>query len=421
MQEASEAIRYVYETLDARIGIPPLPEDMRAAAYAAGIPGAGTPAGGMRILHIAGTNGKGSTAAMLESMLRAAGRKTGLFTSPHLLRLTERIRVNGAEIAEEMLPMLLEAALQAEGTAGARLNYFSLMTLMALICFVQENCEYCILEAGLGGRLDPTNCMDVPELAILTRIGVDHMALLGNTLEEITREKAGIIKRDCDVVLAVQAPEVTAWITEIARARQARLHAVTGTDAPPQWAGQPLELGLRGVYQYENAATALLAIQLLQKKGARIPDEAVREGMRRTQWPGRFERIGEHILADGAHNPQGAHALQKSLRKEWPGKRHIFVMGFMADKAYADILEQLAPLARAMIAVPAAETERALPADALQKEMKRHCKAAYAASSLEEGLALAERLRTGQEWIVVCGSLYLAGEAKTAAEGCRGG
>lgn len=368
---------------------------------------------------------------MLANILTHAGYRTGLFTSPHIRRFTERIRVDGEEIAEEALLHCCEAVLRAEAQLGVMLNYFSLATMMALLHFHRQGCNYAVLEAGLGGRLDPTNCIPKPMLCILTQIGMDHRAVLGDTLPAIATEKAGIIKPGCDVVTAPQAPAVRNVLQEaclqqgavLYQAQPLTAHFIEGKLLFELYHGEPshdmpdmLELGLSGSYQAENAAVSLLAAQILREKhAARIGEAALREGLRSARWPARFEQLAG-VLLDGAHNPDGAAAFARSIEEAYPGKRCVFVMAFMRDKDIEGCIRALAPLSLAMVAVPMPHA-RSIPANALSETMKKMCKEVYTAKSIQEGLSLAHELARDEAVVAACGSLYMADAVREWAKG----
>ncbi|MGC1967147.1 MAG: folylpolyglutamate synthase/dihydrofolate synthase family protein, partial [Candidatus Acidiferrales bacterium] len=285
--------------------------------------------------HIAGTNGKGSTAAMLESILRAAGLRTGLYTSPHLERINERIRINDANISDNDFAAAWThvhttvEALMASGKLAAHPTFFECVTVMAFLAFAQETVEFAVYEVGLGGRLDATNIV-VPEIAIITPVDFDHESYLGHSIEEIAAEKAGIIKPGAWVVSASERPEARAVIAKRCTEMDARLVELDATarlDEIQDWDGiyraaaelthsrKKLNLSpaLPGRFQLRNALTAAIAARLLAERGFPIQDEAIERGIESAQWPGRLERLGTNpdTYLDGAHNPSGARELLK--------------------------------------------------------------------------------------------------------------
>lgn len=394
---------------------PPCLKDMEELLRALG-----DPQSAFCAVHIAGTNGKGSTAAMLDSILRRAGYKTGLFTSPFIHRFHERIRVNGAEISDAALCAHAAHVRAAEESEGLRLNFFQIVTAMGFLHFAAEHCDIAVVEAGLGGRLDPTNTLPCPAAAVITRIGLDHMALLGDTAEAIAWEKAGIIKPGGDVVLLSQTAEVEQVVEAVCGEKSAHLYRA---DVPVSEIKDgalvlhselgPLALGLSGSFQAENAAVALEAVHVLRKSGFSIPNSAVREGLLCARWPARFELLSRDpvLLLDGAHNPQGAQSLCDSLRAYYPGRACVFLMAGMRDKDYIGCIRAVAPLARAMIAVPLNEA-RALPAPMLADAMRPCCATVRQANSVEDGVRMALSLAQPEDVICAFGSLHLAGPVR---------
>ena len=358
------------------------------------------------VAHVAGTNGKGSTCAMIESMARAAGKKTGLYTSPHLSRFAERIRIDGEPISDEALAAVLEQAL----AIGPDLSFFEAATLAAFLAFRDAKVDVAIIEVGIGGRLDATNVVPRPRVTAITRVALDHMDRLGDTLESIAREKAGIARRGVAMVLGPMAPEVRAAALDVALAAGA-LPIVMGDD-PDAVARESLPIALRGAYQHDNAR---IAARIARELG--IGEVARREGLAKTSWPGRFEHIeiasgplrGAWLL-DGAHNPDGALALALALEDESargmtaPG---AMVFGALADKAWPAMLETLARVPCPRIYV-APQGRAAADPEALAAHV-----AGRIATSLPEALRLA-RTAGGSLGapVVVCGSLYLVGEAR---------
>ncbi len=395
---------------------PPRLTDMRTLLEALG-----NPQERFASVHIAGTNGKGSTAAFIESVLRCAGYKAGLYTSPHVSRLNERIRVCGADIPDAALCALGERVQAAERAQGLRLNYFQILTAIGFLHFAEEGCQIAAIEAGLGGRLDPTNVL-LPAVAVITRIGMDHTAVLGDTLLKIASEKAGIVKPGCDVVLLAQEAEAEQPVEEACARLGARLHKTSALPAHIRDGklyvttdmGE-FPVGLSGSYQAENAALALAALGAFKGHGFDIPDDALRDGLQNARWPGRFELLREKppLLLDGAHNPQGAQSLAQSLAAYYPGKKCVFLMAAMRDKDVAGCIRAVAPLARAMIAIPL-HNPRAYTAEELQSLMRDYCQDAYTSDSVESALRLSQTLL--QEGDVACafGSLYLADPLRRA-------
>jgi dihydrofolate synthase / folylpolyglutamate synthase len=378
----------------------------------------GRPEQRYRLAQVGGTNGKGSVAAMLASILGSAGLRVGLYTSPHLVSFRERIRINGAAIPEDSVVDGVDAL----GTLVARLDatMFEATTALALDHFAREAVDVAVLEVGLGGRLDATT-VGTPEVAVLARVDLDHQAVLGSTLREISAEKAAIIRSGV-AFSAGQAPEAARVIADRAAAVGVPL-LVEGRDlsvmveqrgpdgqriacAGPGWALAGLELGMPGSFQPSNA---LLAVGAARALGA--PETAIRVGLARAWWPGRFQVLRHKrgfLVLDGAHNPAGARALATSLREVFPDSRVTFVLGILRDKDAPGIVDALAPVAERFILV-ASSSPRATAPDALRAMVPAAVTRVDVAGSPVDALALA--LRTATTAVVcVAGSLSLIGD-----------
>lgn len=387
----------------------------------------GNPQDTLRFVHVAGTNGKGSTCAFIASVLEQAGYQVGLFTSPALYCFEDRIRVNGANITSEELFSVTERVKEAADKMEEHPTEFELLTAVAFCHFAQKDCDIVIAEVGMGGRLDSTNVISRPEVAVITPIAFDHCAFLGNTLPEIAREKAGIIKPQVPCVSAPQAPLVAEVIAEVSQRELAPLCVVDldeleGSEACFSYRGRHgLSLGLLGPFQLINAASALDAIDVLKQEGWTIPEEAVRSGLARTAWPGRFEVVSEEplIIFDGGHNVAGMEALVGALEKAYPSHYRIALSGVLEDKAYEEMARLLALSADEVITVMPSNP-RALPAkeyahvlERVQKASEHEC-AVVAADDIVSGVEEAllryqEHSKKGPTLIFVCGSLYLLG------------
>jgi len=396
----------------------------------------GDPHLGLRSVHIAGTKGKGSTAAMTASILSAAGLKAGLYTSPHLISFRERIRVNGELIGEGEVVSLVERVFPAiEALRGSELgppSFFEAYTLLAFLHFAARGADIAVLETGLGGRLDATNTVS-PLACAITRIDYDHMQELGESLQEIATEKAGIIKPGVPVVSSPQLPEALEVLQDTCLERGAQLVLVGQPGGPEvsvsradhrrqaftirtqQHLYADLECPLLGPHQAENAAVAVGLIECLAPHGIQVPEEAIREGITSVRWPGRFEIVASrpYVILDGAHDAAGAAALAKTLETLFPGYRIILVLGVHRDKDADAIAARLCPLADRVITTACA-SPRAIDANELQRTVYRHCRhtAAYAPVSLALQEALDQSRPT--DAIVVTGSLYVVGEAMKA-------
>jgi dihydrofolate synthase / folylpolyglutamate synthase len=385
----------------------------------------GRPQQACRIVHVAGTNGKGSTCAMIEAGLRAGGYRTGLFTSPHLVEPTERIRVDGQPVSASRFAAAFDVVhacaekLLREERIDLHPTYFETVTAMALLVFRDCGAEFVVLEVGIGGRLDATNVVQ-PELCVITPVDFDHEALLGNSLESIAAEKAGILKRGVPAVLARQRREALA----VLEARAAELGvavrhsqeqpisevAVNARGSDFTWAGQPMHCSLAGEHQVENARTAIAALERLG-----IAPGAIRQGLAATVWPGRLEHIAEspEIVLDGAHNPAGARALAAYLDRFYDPRRVWLIYGAMRDKAVAEISAILFPRARQVIVTAPAQARAARPETI--RELADH-DSIQMAPDIGAALALA-RAEPG-DTIFITGSLFLVGEARAILTGC---
>lgn len=406
----------------------------------------GDPHKKLRFVHVAGTNGKGSTAAMLASCLQAAGYRVGLYTSPFINRFNERIQVNGEQIPDDALVRLVERVRPAADAMADVPTEFEIITALGMLWFEEEKCDIVVLEVGLGGRLDSTNVIDAPEAAVIARIGLDHTKLLGTTLAAIAGEKAGIVKPGSAVVSWPQDAEAMAVVEAAAAAADDTLTvpdfsrlAVGAVDwnAP----GAPvrsfsygrfanLRTKLLGSYQPSNAALAIETAVALRERGWRISDEAVRQGVADAAWPGRFEivRAGEGeptIVVDGGHNPQGAQALVDSLVDVFPGRKPVFIIGVLEDKDYPVMLETVLPHGSAFVAV-APDNPRALPASKLARAIRwtgqdllgcSACVNPYVARDMADALAHARELAGPDGLICSFGSLYSVGALKELLAG----
>ena len=344
-----------------------------------------------RFLHVAGTNGKGSTCAMLDAILRRAGFRTGLYTSPHLVDFRERIRVNGEMIPCEDLAEGLTRLRDAVRDWDHAPTFFEISTVLALDYFARSGCDIVVLETGMGGRLDSTNAV-TPLVSTITPIDMDHMQWLGDTLEKIASEKAGIIKPGIPVVSAPQQPAAAEVLRKSAAERGAEIRFVSEPCLHP--------LALAGAHQKWNAA---LAVETLRASGLEISESAIREGLLQTDWPARFQRVGRFIV-DGAHNAHSATALAKTWREVFAERQATVVFGALADKDYPEILAHLEPLAARFLFVPVENPRSESPA-ALAPRVSRP---SQIHATLESALRAALDF---SDPILVTGSLFLAGEA----------
>lgn len=377
------------------------------------------PENGMRMIHIAGTNGKGSTAAFVSSILQAAGFCVGQFTSPHLIDFSERIQVNGqkishadaARLGEQVLcvPMRLECTM------------FDLALAMAILYFREKNCDFVVLETGLGGRLDSTNGLSVvPLVSVITNIGLEHTQVLGNTIEKIAAEKAGILKAGTCAVLGKMDASAHEILKERCKAQQ-----IPWTDAG-EWMPADQEgaekLGLFGAYQRQNAATAAAVFETAVKRCPALfrgmdTTAALKHGLADAVWPGRMELLSQKpfLMVDGAHNPQGVHALAQSLREAYPEEKFRFVVGILADKDYGAMLEEMFPLAKDFVTVTV-DSSRSLQGAAVAKYLRACGQKAEFESDLGAFLHDISQMKDLNQKIIVFGSLYFVGSVKALWE-----
>jgi len=386
----------------------------------------GNPQKDLKFIHVAGTNGKGSTCAVLDSVLRSAGYRVGLNTSPYIMTFHERIRVDGEVISDAALADLTERVRPVAESMAEHPTEFELITAIAMLYFKEQRCDIVVLEVGLGGALDASNVIDVPEVAVIAAMGMDHVALLGPTLTDIAREKAGVIKPggsvvsyggcpEADAVFRHRCAEVGAYLDEVDFS--ALSHVETGLTGAEFGFGTRtnLRIPLVGVYQVRNAALAITALEVLREKGWNISEEALREGLARTQWAGRFEVLGREpvFLLDGAHNAHGMQAAVESLRALLPGQKLMFVLGMLADKDTGDMLDLLAPLAQQAFAVQP-ESPRAMDAQDLSNLLKARGVPAKACESVEDAVAAAIAAAGKSGAVCALGSLYMSGAVRRA-------
>ena len=359
----------------------------------------GNPQEGLAFIHVAGTNGKGSTCAFLTNILTKAGLKCGCFTSPHLIHFEERITVDQKMIPKDAVTRLGNELLSID--FGVTPTMFDYCLVMAVLYFKECGCDVAVMETGLGGRLDSTNALGNPMVAVITRIGYDHMAILGNTLTKIASEKAGILKENVPAIFAPQEEEALAVL---------RKHPGTLVSSEDMEKVAFMKPGLMGAYQLENGAAAMLAAQkFLSQIGfdEERADAAIEAGIHTAIWKGRMEVLSEepYLMVDGAHNSNGIHALKTSLMKLYPDEKYHSVMGVMADKDYEKMIEELLPLAIDFVTVTP-ESSRALQAESLAEKIRSQEIPARSIASVADVLTLP---RVGEKTIAL-GSLYFIGE-----------
>lgn len=385
----------------------------------------GNPQRKLKFIHVAGTNGKGSTAAMLDSIYRAAGYTTGLYTSPHLESYTERIRVNGEDISAKTFTTLVQIIHRQAKEMEEVPTEFEILTAMAMAYFYMKRCDIVILEVGLGGRFDATNVIPPPEAVVFTPIGLDHMEQLGDTVEAIAKEKSGIIKPKSQVVSSLQIPSVEAVLTAAAKSADAPfltlpLHEISLQKTDDE--GQVFDFGrfhdvripFHGSYQIYNAATAIATVRVLREKGWDVDKKDMYQGLAEVRWPGRFEILHEDpiFVLDGAHNLPGIQTLFDTAETYWPDKKIAVLMGILADKEYENIVKEILPHVWKVVAVTP-NSPRALPADHLVDVFKAHdFPNAVAVDSVAEGVQLLFEEAEPDDVIVAMGTLYISAEVK---------
>lgn len=386
----------------------------------------GNPEKSLKFVHIAGTNGKGSTAAMIAAVLQKAGYMTGLFISPYIQCFNERMQVNGEYITNAELVRLTDEIRPFAEAMTDSPTEFEIITALAMQFFQQKKCDIVVLETGMGGELDSTNVISAPEVAVITAIGYDHVKELGPTLADIAMAKAGIIKGGGDVVVYGGDLAVEAVFNQVAAQRGARLRKtdfmrITRSEVSLEGAAfdfQPygrISIPLAGSYQPKNAAVAITALEVLRERGYRIEDGDIVAGLTSVQWPGRFEILGRDpvFVLDGAHNPQGAGVTADSLRSHFGNRKVVFLIGVSADKDVDAILQCIAPLAEAFIAVRS-DSPRSLDENELAVKLSYYCADVSAYNKIADGVTAA--IDRAGEGGVICamGTLFMSADVRLA-------
>ena len=392
----------------------------------------GNPQKGQRFVHVAGTNGKGSVCAFLDSALREAGLRVGRYISPTLYDYRERIQIYGQYISKQAVASLLttiqQACVQMERQGLEPPTVFEVETALAFLYFAEQHCDYVLLEVGMGGRLDSTNVITQPVLSVITPISLDHTRMLGDNLAAIAAEKGGIVKPHCPAVLGPQQPEAQAVLT--ARCQQCGitpLQVDVNQIQKQQWSWQgqrfsygrwsQLTIGLSGDYQRVNGAIAIEALQLLQKEEPALTDEAIRAGLAKARWPGRFEIIGQAPLfvVDGAHNPAGAQALAQTLQEHFAGKRIWLLLGVFRDKDYQQIGAILSGCSQTVFCFQP-QHERGLEAELLAAAAAPYFQQVQVAESAEQAVQQVLQRADREDVVVSCGSLSTIGTVQRAVQ-----
>ena len=387
----------------------------------------GNPQDSLKFVHIAGTNGKGSTAAMTASVLQKAGYKVGLFTSPCIYKFNERIQVNGNHISDQDLADVTNFVRPLAASMADHPTEFELVSCIGFEYFKRQNCDIVVLEVGMGGALDSTNVIKVPEVAVITNIGLDHTDFLGNTLEEIAETKAGIIKEGGDAVLYPGEEAVESVIERLCAERNVRLkkadfgriellsHSLKGQRFT--YNGNTYDLPLLGVHQLHNAAMVLTILETLQEKGYAISQEHIYEGIKNVSWPGRFDIAREDplFIIDGGHNPQCIEALAKNIKDYLTDRKVIALTGVLADKDYARMYQPVMPFIEEFVCITP-PTPRKLDATLLAQYLMETGAKATPCETIADGVKTALE-KAGKEGVVLCfGSLYSIGDIRAALE-----
>jgi len=387
----------------------------------------GNPQDKLKFVHVTGTNGKGSISAMIESVLRKSGYKTGLFTSPAITRFNERIRINGEDIPDKDVEYLVDKMKPiADAMNDDTPTEFEVVTAMAMQYFYEQKVDIAILEVGMGGRGDSTNVIRTPEAAVFAAVGLDHTEFLGDTIQDIAREKSGIIKESTTVVSYPQKEEVTEVLLEACAKTYSILYEVKEEDVAVKHCDltgctfdfkemKDMFVPLCGTYQPFNAAVAITAAKALAAKGWKITEESIREGIANVRWLGRFEvmRREPPVILDGSHNPHGISATVKTLKEQFGDRKVIFVTGVMADKDVHGIYESLVPLAKEFHAVTP-HNVRSMAAKDLADLLTGLGSTAYSHDSIEDGIRQALENAGDSFPVVAIGSLYFSNDIRTA-------
>ena len=387
----------------------------------------GDPHKDLKYIHIGGTNGKGSTAAMISTILRKAGYRVGLYTSPHIYCFNERIQINGQNITDSDLAAVTEYVKPIAQSMGSDIpTEFELVFCIAVEYFKRKGCDIVVTEVGMGGELDATNVIPAPEVAAITNIGLDHTGFLGNTVEEIALTKAGILKSGSSAVIYPSCPSVEAVLETVCKernipCRKADFSAIIPVSHALE--GQTFHCGkykdlilpLLGMHQLYNACMVLNMVDVLQEKGWNITEEHIREGLKDTFWPGRFHIVSRDplFIIDGGHNPQCLEALVKNIEDYLQDRKIIALTGVLADKDYGDMYKPVLPYISQFVCITP-PNERKLEANELAAHLQAVGAKAAACETIREGVQTAKAL-AGKDGVVLCfGSLYSIGDIQNA-------
>lgn len=388
----------------------------------------GNPQHSLKTIHIAGTNGKGSTAAMTAAILKAAGYRTGLYTSPYLYRFSERMQIDGQQISGDDLGAVTALVRPFADALEDPPTEFELVTAIALTYFAQKKCDIVVLEAGMGGLNDATNAIDVPEAAVITNIGLDHTEFLGDTLERIAANKAGIFKPGGRAVVYPGEPSVENVYRQVCREKGVELHIADFSRLTlcsrslegqvfdwGDWKGLPLPL--LGEHQLHNAAVVLTLVEVLRQRGWNLTQNAVRQGLSQVRWPGRFDILARDplFILDGGHNPQCIDALAKNIPEYLAGKRVIALTGVLADKDYVRMFTPIVPYISEFVCITP-PSPRKLEGAELARMLTQAGAKARSCGTIPQGVALARELAGPEGAVLAFGSLYSIGAIREALE-----
>jgi len=385
----------------------------------------GNPHKNLKYIHVAGTNGKGSTVAFLVSILSCSGYRVGAYTSPHLIRFNERIAINDEQISDEDVAELTSQISEIIESSCLKITYFEAATALAFAYFAQQKVDIVVLEVGLGGRLDATNVI-IPLVSVITNISLEHTTILGNTVELIAREKAGIIKQEVPVVCGVMDERAVDTIQQVAQQNHAPLHLVAkeikiegNTIKTIHNTYAPIQLALAGYHQMQNAACAILAAEVLASRWGRINYKSIPHTLNNTHWPGRLQIVRQKplIVVDGAHNPAGTKVLRKAIEDYFDYSQLILVLGILDDKDKTAMMRELIAdnerLKLLILTKP--KTSRAFPPDKLLKEADKYCVPVMVCEDIPIAMNMAIKMADGDDLICLAGSLYVVAEV---LEGC---
>lgn len=387
----------------------------------------GNPQKRLKFVHVAGTNGKGSTVAFMGSVLSHAGYRVGIYTSPGLEGLNDRIRIGSKDIEDHRVAEIMTRIrwrvdeMIAEGLDSP--TEFELITALALEYFHQEECDIVLLEVGLGGRLDSTNIIEAPVVSVITPVDYDHMDILGSTLGEIAGEKAGILKAGTELVLYPQKAEAEEVILMKADELGIPVHKVNFSQVEImrqddytqqfRYDNEEYKLTILGEHQVKNAVVALEALNLLDAKTMRIPHDALKKGLLMAKWSGRFEILSHEpmVVIDGAHNRQGVEVLKRNLERYFSGRKVVFIMGVLRDKSYLEMIREVLPLARSFVTITV-DNERALSGEELASIIQEEGALAHPCTTVKDAVLKALSVREGNDILCAFGSLYYINEVR---------